>query len=186
MAAIAASLESDDDLRAGSEQAWQETLPDGSSILIRPMRGEDAALERAFVDNLSLESREYRFLGQVRMDDEAITRLTTIDYERDMAFVALASEGGASTEVGVSRFYASDDGDSCECAVTVSDAWQHRGLGTVLMLHLIGVARQRGIKRMFSIDATNNVPMHKLAESLGFKRSVYADFPSEVVHSLML
>lgn len=165
---------------------WHETLRDGSRVLIRPIGREDAALERAFIERLSPASRQYRFLGQVKMSDEMIRRLTEIDYRRDMAFIALRHEAGEKTEIGVSRFCVSDDDSSCECAVVVSDEWQGRGLGHLLMRHLIEVARQRGIKRMFSIDSAGNQQMRQLAASLGFERKVTQGYPNEVVYSLAL
>lgn len=165
---------------------WHETLRDGDRVLIRPMGKEDAALERAFIERLSPASRWYRFLGQIRASDDVIRRLTDIDYRRDMAFIALRHEAGEKREIGVSRFCLSDDGTSCECAVAVSDEWQGKGLGHLLMRHLIEMARQRGIKRMFSIDSAGNQQMRKLAASLGFGRKVEPGYPSEVIYSLDL
>lgn len=165
---------------------WHETLRDGSRVLIRPIGKKDAALERAFIERLSPTSREYRFLGQMKASDDMVKRLTEIDYRRDMAFVALRHEEGEKREIGVSRFCLGDDGTSCECAVAVSDEWQGRGLGHLLMRHLIEVARQRGIKRMFSIDSAGNRQMRDLAASLGFEHKVDHDYPSEVIYSLDL
>ncbi len=168
------------------ELHWHETLRDGTRVLIRPIRKEDAALEREFIERLSTVSRGYRFLGQIKVTDDMIRRLTDIDYDRDMAFVALRHESGQKIEIGVSRFCIGDDGASCECAGVVSDEWQGRGLGHLLMRHLIEVARQRGIKRMYSIDAVGNKEMRKLAADLGFERRVGHDNPSEIIYSLDL
>jgi GNAT superfamily N-acetyltransferase len=165
---------------------WHETLRDGTRVLIRPIGKEDAALERAFIERLSPQSLRYRFLGQVKASDDLVRRLTDIDYRRDMAFVALRHEAGEKREIGVSRFFVSDDGTNCECTVAVSDEWQGKGLGHLLMRHLIEVARTRGIKRMFSIDSADNQQMRDLAASLGFDRKVDPDYPSEVTHSLAL
>ncbi len=165
---------------------WHETLNDGSRVLIRPIGHDDAGLERAFLDGLSAQSRAYRFLGQVRITDEMIRQFTDIDPQRDVAFVALRHEECAKREIGVGRFCVNADGTSCECAVAVSDEWQGRGLGRALMLHLIAVARHRGIKRMFSIDAADNQRMRDLAAELGFARKSDPGYPSEVIHSLDL
>jgi N-acetylglutamate synthase-like GNAT family acetyltransferase len=165
---------------------WHEILRDGTRVLIRPIGKDDVVLERAFLEGLSPESRECRFLGQMNFSDDMIRRFTDIDYRRDMAFVALRHEAGEKREIGVSRFCMSDDGTSCECAVAVADEWQGRGLGDVLMRHLIEVARQRGIKRMFSVDSAADRQMRDLAASLGFERKIDHDYPSEVIHSLAL
>ena len=165
---------------------WHETLRDGTRVLIRPIQKEDAPLERLFLERLSLGSRANRFHGQVKVSDALVGRLTDVDCAREMAFVALRHDEGEKKEIGVSRFCISDAGDSCECAIAVSDEWQGRGLGHLLMRHLIEVARQRGIKRMYSIDAVGNKEMRKLAADLGFERRVGHDNPSEIIYSLDL
>lgn len=165
---------------------WDETLRDGTRVLIRPIAKEDAALERAFTERLSPTSRRYRFLGQMKIDDDMIRRLTDIDYRRDMAFIALREDAGETRQIGVSRFCLAPDGTSCECAVVVDDAWQGKGLGHLLLRHLIEVARRRGIKRMFSIDLAGNHEMRKLAAGLGFRAGAEPDNPGEVTYSLDL
>jgi GNAT superfamily N-acetyltransferase len=163
------------------------TLLDGSEVAIRALRKEDAELERDFIRNLSPESRWMRFLGQIgEPSDSLIRKLTELDYQHDMAFIALSREGGIAHEVGVSRYSLAPDGQSCECAVTVADAWQGKGLGTVLMRDLIDIARRRGIRSMFSIDANENERMRELARDLGFKREQAPDDPTRVIHRFVL
>lgn len=163
------------------------TLRDGSEVTIRVLHKEDAKLERDFLRNLSPESRWMRFLGQFNEpSDSLIRKLTELNYQHDMAFIALSNEGGVTREVGVSRYSLSPDGQSCECAVTVADAWQGRGLGTVLMRDLIDIARRRGIRSMFSIDANENERMRELARDLGFKRERDPDDATRVIHRLVL
>ena len=165
---------------------WHEKLRDGTLVLIRPICKDDGGQERAFIERLSPQSRKYRFLGQMTVSDDLVRRMTDIDYERDMAFIALRHDAGEKREIGVGRFCIAKDGESCECAVAISDEWQHKGLGKLLMRHLIEVARQRGIKRMVSIDMAENVAMRNLAESLGFERKIEDDYPDEVIHTLDL
>lgn len=165
---------------------WHETLHDGSNVLIRPIQESDGSLEREFIARLSPEARESRFLGQVNVSDDLVRRMTQIDFGRDLALVALSSDGGAKLEIGVGRFCLAKDGQSCECAVVVSDEWQQKGLGTLLMRRLIDIARARGIKRMVSIDLATNIAMRNLAHQLGFERQVDEDYPYEVIHTLNL
>lgn len=163
------------------------TLLDGSKVAIRALRKEDAGLERDFIRNLSPESRWMRFLGQIgEPSDSLIRKLTELDYQHDMAFIALSRDGGIEHEVGVSRYSLASDGRSCECAVTVADAWQGKGLGTILMRDLIDIARRRGIRTMFSIDANENERMQELARDLGFKRERDPDDATRVIHRLAL
>jgi GNAT superfamily N-acetyltransferase len=166
---------------------WTEVLRDGSHVIIRPIRKQDAALERAFIEGLSPEARRMRFLGQMKTPSEALVRqLTEVDFSRDMAFVALVHRDNQTHEVGVSRYSSSADGKSCECAVAVADAWQNKGLATVLMRHLIDVARARGFRTMVSCDAAENVDMRRLADYLGFARSADPDDVHMVIHRLRL
>lgn len=166
---------------------WTETLADGTHVIIRPIRKEDAALERAFIRRLSPESRRLRFLGQINeASDELVRSLTDIDYRRDVAFVALVHRDGEKREIGVARYGTNEDGTVCECAVTVADEWRSRGLGVALMRHLIDVARLRGIRSMFSIDEADNAGMRDLAKFLGFKRARDPDDATQVIHTLAL
>ena len=166
---------------------WTDTLSDGTHVIVRPIRKQDAELERAFIKRLSPKSRRMRFLGQIgEPSDDLIRRLTDIDYVTDMAFIALVHRDGQTREIGVSRYSASADGKFSECAVTVSDEWHNKGLATLLMRHLIEVARAHGIRKMVSYDAADNVEMRRLAAFLGFSRLADPADPGMVVHSLLL
>jgi len=166
---------------------WTETLRDGSVVAIRPVTPADVDKEREFIAALSPQSRRFRFLGQIGEPSEQLLRqLTEVDYPHDAAFAAMAADDPAGHFVGVGRFGLANGGSSCECAVAVRDDWQHRGLGTVLMKHLVQVARARGISYMYSIDAADNRAMAELADYLGFERRVSRDDASLVVHSLWL
>lgn len=166
---------------------WSETLRDQTHVLIRPITPEDHDEERAFIEALSDDARRYRFLGQVHCpSEEMLERFTHIDYVSDVAFVAVVREDGHEHIVGVSRYATTVDGSQCECAVTVSDEWQNKGLGTLLMRHLIEVARANGIRRMFSIDSAANVRMGDLARYLGFDVKPDPDDATQVIHELVL
>lgn len=166
---------------------WSETLRDGRHVVIRPITPQDARAERAFIESLSLQARRFRFLGQARHPSEQlIERLTDIDYVHEVAFVAVVADDSREKIVGVGRYSTDRQGTACECAVTVGDEWQNLGLGTLLMRHLIEVARARGIRRMFSIDSAENIRMLDLAKFLGFDTRVDPDDSSQVIHELIL
>ena len=171
---------------AGDTQ-WQEKLLDGTSVLIRPITDADVTLERRFIEQLSPQSRRFRFLGEIKTPSpELLRQFTHLDHASEVAFVALIADGADKREIGVSRYSARTDGLSCECAVAVSDEWQNRGLGTLLMQHLIDVARQRGIEVMYSMDANDNHAMRDLADHLGFQRKPDPDDATQVLHTLDL
>jgi len=166
---------------------WTETLRDRTQVLIRPVRTQDAAAERTFIDALSPQARRYRFLGQMKHpSSELIEQLTDLDFIHDLAFAAVVHDDSRDKFVGVARYSTSADGTDCECAVTVLDDWQGKGLGSVLMKHLIEVARSRGIKRMWSLDSAENLAMADLAEHLGFHRNHDPDDVTQVFHTLSL
>ena len=171
----------------GDFPRWNERLRDGTEVLVRPLGAEDAAAERAFLESLSPESRRFRFLGQSGHPSEEMShRLTHVDSPREGAFAAIARIDGRELRVGVSRYGCSADGSECECAVTVRDDWHHRGVGTLLLAHLLQVAKARGIKRMWSIDAASNARMDELARYFGFERRPDPNDTTQVIHSLWL
>jgi acetyltransferase len=146
---------------------WQ--LPDGTDITIRPIRPEDAEIEQEFVHNLSEESKYYRFMHTVHeLSDEMLVRFTQIDYDREMALIAVTEEGGREVEIGVCRYAINPDGESCEFALVVSDQWQHKAVGHKLMGSLMDAARTKGLKTMEGEVLAGNHNMLRLVATLGF------------------
>ncbi|HMM66488.1 MAG TPA: GNAT family N-acetyltransferase [Dokdonella sp.] len=166
---------------------WDEKLSDGTAVTIRAIRHEDAALEREFIERLSPEARRMRFLAQIsEPSEQMIDRLTNLDFSHDMALIAIVKQQGQATEVGVARYATGADRTIGECAIAVTDDWQHRGLGTLLMNRLIEVARARGLVKLVSMDDAGNSKMRELAKDLGFQRTFDPENPHEVEHSLVL
>jgi acetyltransferase len=151
----------------------------GTEVIVRPIRPEDAQMERAFVESLSEESRYLRFISAMReLPERMLVRLTQIDYDREMALVAIAREGGRETQIGVARYAINPDGESCEFAVAVADAWQGRRVGSRLMRALFDAAREKGLKRMEGYVLQHNSRMLRLMASLGFDTRTSAEDPT--------
>jgi N-acetylglutamate synthase-like GNAT family acetyltransferase len=166
--------------------ASTEFLKDGSPVIIRPIDKGDVGIEREFIMGLSPQSRRFRFLSSIASPSEQLLKqLTELDQSTQAAFVALTSESGAQHEVGVARMSAVGDGRA-EFAVTVRDDLQHKGLGTLLTKRVIDAARQRGIRALFSVDASANRPMKEFAKTLGFVRDINPQDATEVIHTLQL
>lgn len=145
------------------------TVPDGTEVTIRPIKPEDAELEIEFVRKLSPETKYFRFMNTMReLPPAMVARLTQIDYDREMAFIATIVENGAEVEIGVCRYAVNPDGESCEFAVVVADEWQHRGLARRLMGVLIETARSKGLAYMNGVFLANNERMLKFVQGLGF------------------
>lgn len=151
-----------------AELAGTCTLADGTSLVVRPIRPEDAELERDFVAALSEASRRFRFRGMLReLNPAQLARFTQIDYDREMALVVIDQASGREVEVAVARYIANPDGVSCEFAIVVADVWQCRGVGRFLLARLGEVARQRGLASMLGQVMSANEPMLQLCRRLG-------------------
>jgi acetyltransferase len=85
-----------------------------------------------------------------------------------MAFVATVDQAGRETEVGVARYIANPDGESCEFALVIADGWQRKGLGRRMMEQLIEVARARDLRSMVGHVLGENRGMVALCQRLGF------------------
>jgi acetyltransferase len=157
----------------------QLQLNDGTDIIIRPIRPEDAEMEDRFVRELSAESRYFRFMNQVQeLSQEMLVRFTQIDYHNEMALIAVATVDGKEEQIGVARYTTNLDKTSCEFALTVSDNWQHRGIGHILMKDLMDVARHRDLSLMEGQVLGNNKKMLDLVQTLGFSASNDPDDPA--------
>jgi acetyltransferase len=144
-------------------------LADGTDIIIRPIRPEDAEIEQAFIRKLSSEAKRFRFMSALHeLSQEMLVRFTQIDYHNEMALIAVVPHGKDEEEIGVVRYVTNIDRESCEFALVVADTWQRKGIAHYLMDNLIKVARERGLKRMEGEILSDNYKMLDLVHSLGF------------------
>jgi acetyltransferase len=154
-------------------------LPDGQVVVIRPIRPEDAEMEKEFVAHLSDESKYFRFMDTLReLTQSMLVRFTQIDYDREMAFVAVTEEDGKEVQVGVSRFVSNPDGETVEFALAVADGWQKRGVGRKLMSAVIECARAKGYRAVVGDVLALNSKMFKLMTSLGFTIHPHPEDPA--------
>jgi acetyltransferase len=170
----------------GLETHWHPA--DEVDVLLRPIRPEDATIEREFVDNLSPESKYFRFLNHMdKISPLLLARFTQIDYDREMALVAILGEHTPQARIiGVARYIGNPDNQSCEFALTVADAWQKKGLGRQLMLRLIAIARERGLEIMEGDVLAQNSRMLRLCTALDFHTARSDNDPEVVIVSRQL
>ena len=143
------------------------TLKNNTILKLRAIRPDDAERERAFVAAMSDTSRYYRFLHPLTaLSDDMLARFTQLDYDREMALVALTSNEEAF--VGVARYYPNPDRETVEFAIAIADAWQGMGLGEQLMKALVNCARDAGYRQIEGSVLPGNRGMLKLAEVIGF------------------
>ena len=158
------------------EQTWP--LRGGGEYTVRPVHPDDASMLQDFVRDLSPESRYFRFVSSMQeLPATMLARFTLIDYDREMALVAVQRERsiGADGEVvetsrmlGVSRYITNPDRSSCEFSLVVADDLKGKGLGSRLMLSIMEFAREKGLTEIEGLVLANNPSMLKLMRSLGF------------------
>lgn len=143
----------------------------GITIRIRPIRAEDEPALCRFFESLSDQSVFFRF-GQRRVNiaHDALVRYCQVDYDRDLAFLAVVpgKEERIIGDVRLNRFV---DLDNAELSFVVGEDWQSRGIGSILMEYCIEVARDIGIKRLWLEILKENTKMIRFGMKYGFLRS---------------
>lgn len=144
----------------------------GERFILRPIRPEDAEAHAAFFARLPAEDVRYRFFSVLReLSAERMARLTQMDYEREIAFIAIRAATGET--VGVARLARETSavaglGDQGEFAIAVEPSAKGRGLGSALMRALLGWARGQGMRRVFGLVLADNQAMLAFVRHLGF------------------
>jgi RimJ/RimL family protein N-acetyltransferase len=141
----------------------------GAPLCIRPLRADDRERESAFINGLSERSRYFRSFTPLKfLPRHLIDQLMDIDYRQRMAFVATTQQGGAERLVGVARYCATDEPGTAELGISVADAWQRSGIGSLLLRQLVAYAREQNIRRLVGTALPDNEAMVALARRSGF------------------
>jgi acetyltransferase len=167
------------------EREWP--MKGGGTYRIRAIRPDDADMLQTFVRGLSAESRYMRFASHMpELPPRMLARLTLIDYDRELALVAVLEEvtvdddgSRSSVEkiIGVSRYFTNPDQTSCEFSLVVADELAGQGLGSRLMLSIIEAARAKGLTEIIGLILANNASMLRLMTSLGFTLAPFPEDP---------
>ena len=146
-------------------------LRDGRRVLLRPIRPEDEAAHQALFASLAPEDVRFRFFNMVReLSHSQMARYTQIDYDREMAFVAIAEDPQRSAEtLGVVRGIFDPDFVRAEFAILVRSDQKGRGLGHALLEKLVRHCRARGAREVVGQVLPDNRAMLDLAHTLGFE-----------------
>lgn len=152
-----------------SQHETQVLLKDGSTILLRPIRVDDARSWLGFVSRLSLENKYLRFLHtskEMNLDDAI--RFCTVDYHDRFAFIAEALREPNRDIVGAGQYYRLPGHHSAEVALAIEGSYQGRGLGTSILEQLAEVARENGVD-IFEADVLGeNEQMMNVFKNYGF------------------
>jgi acetyltransferase len=172
------------------------TLRGGDTCELRPIRPDDARMLQDLVRGLSPESRYLRFVSSFNeLPATMLSRFTLIDYDREMALVAVVRQRAANTDgdiveseriVGVSRYVIAPDQQSCEFSLVVAEDMKGRGLGSRLMEAIMEAARERGLAEIVGLVLRSNAAMLKLMRGMGFEVRRFDEDPDfvKVTHGL--
>lgn len=144
-------------------------LKNGQTCLFRPILPEDEPELRRFISQVTKEDLYYRYFSEINeFTHEDLANMTQIDYDREMAFVAVFSHEGHEQILGVTRAISDPDNVDAEFAVLVRSDLKGLGLGRKLLEKLIAYTRDHGLERLNGITMPNNRGMVALARKLGF------------------
>jgi acetyltransferase len=152
-------------------------LPDGTDVLIRPIRADDKELLARGVSMLSLKSAHARFLSpKPRLSSAELIYLTEVDGHDHVAFVAVDARAPHHL-IGVARFVRDcERPDTAEAAIVVGDPWQGLGLGRTLGLMLADAARERAIRRFTATMLPANTPALRLFRTISTRLEDHIHF----------
>jgi acetyltransferase len=164
-----------------SQYESYHTLKDGTVVLLRPIRPEDEPLMFELFNTFSKKTIAYRFFHFIKVTThEQLTRFTQIDYDREIAIIAVRQPPGRERILGVGQVIFEPREEKAEFAAMIGDPWQGKGLGAKLMEVCISIAKERGVKLLWGEVIFENRPMINLFKKMGFnieKRdgSLYAE-----------
>lgn len=164
------------------------TLPDGQTMLLRPIRPEDEPAFHGLFQRLSLEEIRFRFLHTMKiLSHDLAARLSQIDYDRQMALVLAGRDIQGKPELyGGVRISADPDNTTAEFAILLRRDMTGKGLGPMLMRRIIDYTRSRGIGEIYGEVLAENRTMRRLCEAFGFTFKAVPDDPGVMRASLKL
>ena len=148
-------------------EEWVESK-NGERCLFRPILPEDEPQLQQSISRVTKEDLYYRYFSEISRYHEDLANMTQIDYDREMAFVAVRRIDQTEEILGVTRAISDPDNIDAEFAVLVRSDLKGLGLGRRLMEKLITYTRDHGLQRLNGITMPNNRGMVALARKLGF------------------
>ena len=144
-------------------------LRDGTPVEIRALRPDDEADMLAAIERTGPQSLQSRFFIMKRhFSEKERAFFLDVDFSNHVALAALVEEQGRPAIVGGGRYVVTDPGRA-EMAFVVVDAWQGRGIGTLLLRHLIAIAREHGMRELTAEVLADNASMRKVFAKSDFK-----------------
>ena len=156
-------------IRPYPQELESRLLVGGQELQLRPIRPEDGERQQDFYAQASPADLRLRFFQSRReVPLSELARFSQIDYDREMAFVALpaADAQGRQPIAGEVRAVCDPDNEVAEFAIQVASGWQGRGLGRLLLARLVEHLRERGTRELVGECLPENTAMAGLALSL--------------------
>lgn len=144
-------------------------LPGGEQVMVRATSPQDAGLLQAYMRNLSASTRRNRFLGAVsELTPAELDRLIHMNGSGELAIIAFANPRGETAMIAEAVQAMAPEGQRCEIALSVTDAWQRKGVGTLLLSNMERSARHLGACYLVGEVLRTNDAMKSLARKEGF------------------
>jgi acetyltransferase len=145
-------------------------LKNSHEVLLRPIRPEDEPLEEELLTSLSKQSQYFRFFGFMpSIPKKLLKRSSQIDYDREIAIIAIIKEEGKKKMIAEVRLLATHDNSEAEFAIVIADSWQGLGLGNKLTSYIIEIAIQRKIRTITATVLKVNKAMVHIFRNMGFE-----------------
>ncbi len=156
-------------------------LRDGGTAHLRPISADDSALLVAFYEQVSAQSKYYRFFAAMpTLTEREIKRFIEVDHHDRVALVLTVAE----QMIAVGQFERLDPrpgrGDQAEVAFLVQDRHQHRGIGQLLLEHLAQIGRELDVEKFVAEVLPDNVGMLQVFRDAGYQ--VAGGFEDGVMH----
>jgi RimJ/RimL family protein N-acetyltransferase len=142
------------------------TLKNGTLVFVRFLKQSDKEYIEKGYKELSFKSQYFRFISPPKsLSDKYLKYLTEVDNKNHVAMIAFAIEKQSKTAIGVARYIRLvDNPSSAEYAITVTDSFQNKGLGTILFNLLIEHAKKNNISNLIGYILSENYPMLKIVK----------------------
>ncbi|MFO7965681.1 MAG: bifunctional acetate--CoA ligase family protein/GNAT family N-acetyltransferase [Desulfobacterales bacterium] len=158
----------------------------GIDIFIRPIRPEDAPLLSELFQTLSQQTIYFRFFSPLKtLPHSMLARFTQVDYDREIALVALSETSETEKLLGAARVINAPDQENAEFSILVGDRWHGKGIGAELLKRCLEIAKARGLQSVHGVVLSENTQMLELGRKLGFEKKRGAD-PREIELTIQL
>lgn len=144
-------------------------LKNGQDVLVRPVRPEDGYLYAKFFQAFPETTKHFHsFLSFDKMFDKSFAHYTQIDYDREIALIAIIQKGKKEKIMGVVRLVSDPDRQNAEFTLVVGDTWQDQDLEAILTNNILKIAQKRGIKTVYAYVKEDDLTMIHLLKKRHF------------------